>query len=129
MSREVIATDKAPKAIGPYSQGIMAEGKFIFLAGQVGIDPAVGKLVEGGIEAQARQVLENIKNLLESVGASMENVVKSTVLLHSMQDFQAINAIYATYFTSNPPARSTFGGLELPLGALVEIECIAVLEK
>lgn len=129
MQRTVIQTEQAPKAIGPYSQGIAAEGKFVFLAGQVGVDPNTGKLVDGGIEAQARQALENVRNILASVGATMENVVKSTVLLHSIQDFQALNGVYATYFTSNPPARSTFGGLELPLGALVEIECIAVLEK
>lgn len=129
MSRQVIQTENAPKAIGPYSQGIIAQGKFIFVSGQVGINPAVGKMVEGGIEEQAKQVLENVKAILAAAGASLSDVVKVTVLLQTMDDFAALNAIYATYFTENQPARATFGGLQLPLGARVEIECIAVLEN
>jgi len=129
MTREVIHTNQAPQPIGPYSQAIMAEGRFIFVAGQVGLDPAVGKLVEGGVEAQARQALENLKNILVAGGASLADVVKTTVLLQSIADFAAVNQVYATYFTQNPPARATFGGLELPAGALVEIECIARLPK
>jgi len=126
MTRKVIHTDKAPDAIGPYSQAIDANGHFIFLSGQVGLNPATGKLVEGGIEAQAKQVLENIKAVLEAAGASLADVVKTTVLLQSIEDFAAINGIYATYFVEDPPARATFGGLQLPAGALIEIECIAL---
>lgn len=129
MSREVIQTDNAPKPIGPYSQGIKAQGHFLFLAGQVGLDPATGKLVDGGIEAQTRQALENVKAILEAAGISLRQVVKSTVLLQNLSDFAALNAIYGTYFTENPPVRTTFGGLQLPAGALVEIECVAVLEN
>jgi 2-iminobutanoate/2-iminopropanoate deaminase len=128
MPKQVIRTDNAPKPIGPYSQGIAAQGRLVFVAGQVGIDPAGGKLVEGGIEAQAQQVLKNITAILEAAGAKLSNVVKTTVLLKTMDDFQVLNAIYASYFSENPPARATFGGLELPAGALVEIECIAVIE-
>ena len=127
MKRNVIHSDHAPQAIGPYSQAIAAEGRFVFVAGQIGLDPAIGKLVEGGIEAQARQVLENLKAILEAAGTDLKHVVKTSVLLHKIADFPAINAIYGTYFTENPPARATFGGLELPLGALVEIECVALI--
>lgn len=127
MTRKVIHTDQAPKALGPYSQGILAEGKYVFASGQVGLDPAAGKLVEGGVEAQAKQALENLKAVLAAAGASLSDVVKVTVLLKTIDDFPKLNAVYSTYFTENQPARSTFGGLELPAGALVEIECIAVI--
>ena len=126
--REIIQTDQAPQAIGPYSQGVMAEGRFVFVSGQVGIDPATGKLAEGGIEAQAKQALENLKAVLAASGATLAGVVKTTVLLDKIADFAALNQLYGTYFTENPPARATFGGLELPLGALVEIECVAVIQ-
>lgn len=127
MSREVIYSDQAPAALGPYSQAIKAEGRYVFLAGQVGLDPQTAKLVEGGIEAQAERALQNIEAVLTAAGASLRDVVKTTVLLQSISDFAALNAVYGRFFSENPPARSTFGGLELPAGALVEIECIAVI--
>lgn len=127
MSKQVIQTDTAPPAVGPYSQGIIAEGRFVFVSGQVGINPATGSMVEGGIAAQAEQALKNLKAVAAAAGASMSDVVKVTVLLQDVSDFAALNTIYANFFGENPPARATFGGLQLPLGALVEIECIAVL--
>ncbi|HEY6041878.1 MAG TPA: RidA family protein [Anaerolineae bacterium] len=120
---QVITTEHAPKAIGPYSQGIRA-GMFIFTAGQVAIDPATGKLVEGDIRAQTRQVLNNLDAILQAAGASLGQVVKTTVFLADMNDFQAMNGVYATFFTANPPARSTVQVTRLPLGALVEIEAV-----
>ncbi|MBZ0308709.1 MAG: RidA family protein [Anaerolineae bacterium] len=129
MSRKVIHTDKGPKAIGPYSQAVVAQGNFVFVSGQVGIIPATGEFVADTIEDQAKQVLENIKSILEAAGSSLKSVVKTTVLLHRIEDFAALNAVYATYFTENPPARATFGGLDLPKGALVEIECVALIEN
>ena len=127
--REAVATDKAPKAIGPYSQGIKA-GDFVFTAGQAGVDPATGKLAEGGIAAQTRQVLENIQAILEAGGASLDRVVKCGVFLADMADFQAMNAVYAEFFPpdKNPPARTTVQAAKLPLGALVEIDAIALLK-
>ncbi len=129
MSRQVIHTDNGPKAIGPYSQAIVARGNFVFVSGQLGIIPATGEFAESTIEGQAKQALENIKAILEAAGSSLKNVVKTTVLLHRIEDFAALNAVYATYFTENPPARATFGGLDLPKAALVEIECIALVEN
>ena len=123
MERQVVSTEQAPKAIGPYSQGIRA-GMFIFTAGQVAIDPATGKLVEGDIRAQTRQVLNNLDAILQAAGASLGQVVKTTVFLADMNDFQAMNGVYATFFTVNPPARSTVQVTRLPLGALVEIEAV-----
>jgi 2-iminobutanoate/2-iminopropanoate deaminase len=127
--REAVATDKAPKAIGPYSQGIKA-GDFVFTAGQAGVDPATGKLVEGGIAGQTRQVLKNIQAILEAAGASLDRVVKCGVFLADMADFQAMNAVYAEFFPpdTNPPARTTVQAAKLPLGALVEIDAIALLK-
>src|SRR5579859_2960921 len=126
MSRQVIQTDNAPKAIGPYSQGIVANG-FVFTAGQIAIDPATWKIVEGAIEDQTRQVIADLKAILEAAGTSLDNVVKTTVYLHAMIDFQAMNKVYAEYFTATPPARSTVGNLDLPIGVLVEIEAVAIL--
>ena len=127
--REAVATDKAPKAIGPYSQGIKA-GDFVFTAGQAGVDPATGKLVEGGIAEQTRQVLKNIQAILEAAGASLDRVVKCGVFLADMTDFQAMNSVYAEFFPpdKNPPARTTVQAAKLPLGALVEIDAIALLK-
>ena len=127
--REAVATDKAPKAIGPYSQGIKA-GDFVFTAGQAGVDPATGKLVEGGIAEQTRQVLKNIQAILEAAGASLDRVVKCGVFLQDMADFQAMNAVYAEFFPpdKNPPARTTVQAAKLPLGALVEIDAVALLK-
>lgn len=122
--REAVKTDKA-KAIGPYSLGIKA-GHFVFCSGQTGTDHAVGKLVEGGIEAQTRQTLINLSNILEAAGTSLDRVVKTTVFLKDIGDFQRMNAVYAEFFKNDPPARSTFQVAALPGGADVEIEAIAL---
>ncbi|MCL5611954.1 MAG: RidA family protein [Chloroflexi bacterium] len=125
--KKIIYTDKAPKAIGPYSQAIRSEA-LVYTAGQVGIDPARGELVEGGIEAQTRQVLTNLKNVLEASDSGLNFVVKTTVFLKDMNDFVKMNAIYAEFFSENPPARSTIAVAGLPKGALVEIEAVAILQ-
>ena len=124
--KKVIHTEKAPKAVGPYSQGI-STGNLLFTAGQVAIDPATGKLVEGGIQEQTRQVLENLKAILTAARTDFSKVVKSTVFLQDMMNFAEFNQVYAEYFPSEPPARSTFQVGALPLGAMVEIEMIALL--
>lgn len=126
MELEVVKTEKAPKAVGPYVQGVKARG-FLFTAGQIGLDPATGKLVEGGIEAQTRRVLENLKAVVEAAGGSFTDVVKTTVFLTDLSHFQAMNQIYATYLGGHSPARSTVGVTQLPLGALVEIEMVALV--
>ncbi len=123
--RTVIATELAPKAIGPYSQGIRASG-FVFCAGQTPIDPETSKLIEGDIAAQTRRVLTNLGAVLDAAGTSMSKVVKTTVFLTDMANFKAMNEVYAEFFPANPPARSTFAVAGLPLGASVEIECIAL---
>lgn len=127
MKRGVVKTEKAPRAVGPYVQGVKAHG-FLFTAGQIGLDPATGKLVEGGIEAQTRRVLENLKAVVEAAGTSFKQAVKATVFLTDLSHFQAMNQIYATYFEGQSPARSTVGVAQLPLGALVEIDLVALLE-
>ena len=124
--KKVIHTEKAPKAVGPYSQGI-STGNLLFTAGQVAIDPATGKLVEGGIQEQTRQVLENLKAILTAARTDFSKVVKSTVFLQDIKNFAEFNQVYAEYFPSEPPARSTFQVGALPLGAMVEIEIIALL--
>jgi 2-iminobutanoate/2-iminopropanoate deaminase len=126
MKREIVHTDKAPKAIGPYSQAIRTDG-MIFAAGQTGIDPATGDLVPGGVEEQTRQVLTNLRNVIEAAGSSFKHVVKTTVFLRDMNDFAKMNAIYAEYFGENPPARSTIAVAGLPKNGLVEIEAIALI--
>lgn len=123
--RTVIATELAPKAIGPYSQGIRANG-FVFCAGQTPIDPATSKLIEGDIAAQTRRVLQNLSAILDAAGTSLGKVVKTTVFLTDMANFKAMNEVYAEFFPQHPPARSTFAVAGLPLGASVEIECIAL---
>ena len=123
--KKVIHTDKAPKAVGPYSQAI-STGNFLFTAGQVAIDPATGKLVEGGIREQTRQVMENLNAILTAARTDFSKVVKSTVFLQDIKNFADFNQIYAEYFPSEPPARSTFQVGALPLGAMVEIEMIAL---
>ncbi len=123
--RKVIQSEKAPKAIGPYSVAIESGG-FVFCAGQTGIDPSTGELVSAELEAQTRQVLTNLKSVLEAAGTSLDRVVKTTVFLRDMADFPKMNAIYAEYFSSNPPARSTIAVAGLPKGGIVEIEAIAV---
>jgi len=124
--KEIIHTDRAPKAVGPYSQAVKT-GNLVFTAGQVGIDPQTGKLVEGGVEEQAVRVLENLKAVLAATGTDLSRVVKATVFLADIADFARFNSIYAQYFPSDPPARSAFQVGALPLGALVEIEMIAEL--
>jgi len=126
--KKIIFTDKAPKAIGPYSQAIQTE-TMVFTAGQAGLDPATGELVEGGIEAQTRQVLTNLRHVLEASDSGLNYVVKTTVFLKDMNDFAKMNAIYGEFFSQNPPARSTLAAAGLPKGALVEIEAIALLES
>ena len=127
MPRNIVATDKAPAAIGPYSQGVQV-GHLVFTAGQAGVDPATGRLVEGGIEAQTRQTMENLNAILQAAGTSLANAVKTTVFLQDMGHFQAMNRVYASFFPDRPPARSTVQVAALPLGALVEIEAIAIVE-
>ena len=120
-----IATTKAPQAIGPYSQGILA-GAMLFTSGQIALDPASGTLVTGGIKAETKQVLENLKAVLEAGGAGLKDVVKTTVFLADLSDFGSMNEIYATYFPGEAPARSTVGVAALPRGARVEIEAVAI---
>jgi 2-iminobutanoate/2-iminopropanoate deaminase len=126
MKKKVIQTEKAPKAIGPYSQAIQA-GNFLFLSGQIPFDPRTGDLMKGDIRKQTQQVLENIKGVLESQGIGMENVVKTTLFLKDMANFNQVNEVYATYFTSFPPARSTIEVAKLPRDADIEIEAIALI--
>ena len=124
--KKIISTDKAPKAIGPYSQAIRIED-LIFTAGQIGLIPATMEMIEGGVEAQTRQTLTNLKAVLESADSGLNFIVKTTVFLKSMDDFAAMNAVYSEFFPENPPARSTIAVAALPKGALVEIECVALL--
>lgn len=123
--RTVIATDRAPSAIGPYSQAIRADLS-VFASGQVPIDPETGQLVDGDIAAQTRQALSNLAAVLEAAGSSLAHVLKTTVFLTNMADFQAMNAVYAEFFPAAPPARSTVAVLALPRGARVEVEAIAL---
>ena len=128
LSPQVVNTDLAPKAIGPYSQA-QRVGDFIFTAGQVGLDPQSGQIVEGGIQAQTRQVLNNLSAVLEAAGSSLANVVKTTVFVQDLGEFAQMNTVYAEFFPETRPARSTVQVAALPRGALVEIECIAVAAK
>lgn len=121
---EVVATDGAPAAIGPYSQAIKSGG-FVFTAGQIPLDPATMKVVEGGIEAQAERVMQNLEAVLTEAGSSFANVIKTTCFLADLADFPAFNAIYGKKFPSAPPARSTVQVAKLPMGVLVEVECVA----
>lgn len=123
--KKVISTENAPKAIGPYSQAIKTNNGLLFISGQTPIVPQTGKLIEGQIVEQTHQVLKNIKAIAEEAGLTMKDIVKTTCLLDTMDDFAAMNEIYAQYFTENQPARATFAVKKLPLGALVEIEAIA----
>jgi 2-iminobutanoate/2-iminopropanoate deaminase len=126
MKREIVHTDKAPKAIGPYSQAIRTDS-MIYSAGQLGLDPATGEFVAGGVEEQTRQSLTNLKNVLEAAGSSLGQVVKTTVFLKDMADFPKMNPVYGEFFAENPPARSTVAVAGLPKGGLVEIEVIALV--
>lgn len=124
MSR-IIATDHAPRAIGPYSQAVVANG-FVFLSGQIPLDPATNQLVEGDVAVQTERVLENLKAVLEACGSSLGSVVKTTVFLKDMADFPRMNEVYGRYFPANAPARSTVQVARLPRDVSVEIEVIAV---
>ncbi len=125
MKPRSVQTDRAPAALGPYSQGILG-GDLVFCAGQVGLDPATGALVPGGIEAQTRRALTNLSAVLEAAGTDLAHVVKTTVFLVDLADFKAMNAVYADFFPGTPPARSTIVIKGLPVGALVEIEAVAL---
>lgn len=123
--KKVINTSNAPAAIGPYSQAIEANGT-LYISGQIPIDPAISKVVEGGIIEQTTQVMKNIEAILKEAGYTFADVVKSTCLLSDMANFKAMNEVYGSYYKENPPARAAFAVRELPLGVLVEIETIAV---
>jgi 2-iminobutanoate/2-iminopropanoate deaminase len=125
MKKKVVSSDKAPKAIGPYSQGIEAGG-FIFMSGQIPLDPTTGDMVRGGIEAETRRVLDNLKAVLQSQGLDMDAVVKTTIFLADMGDFATVNEVYGSYFGEVPPARSTIQVGALPKNARIEIEAVAL---
>lgn len=125
MMKTIVATNQAPQAIGPYSQAVKANG-FLFLSGQIPLDPVTGQLVYGGVAMQTRQSLVNIKAVLAKEGLTLENVVKTTVFLHDMNDFAEMNKVYAEFFPAEPPARSTVQVARLPKDASVEIEVVAV---
>ncbi|MEA2515633.1 MAG: 2-iminobutanoate/2-iminopropanoate deaminase [Thermomicrobiales bacterium] len=127
MSNEVIATENAPAAIGPYSQAIKANG-FVFTAGQIPLDPATKTIVAGGIEEQSERVMQNLAAILEAAGSSLQSVVKTTCYLANMDDFAAFNAVYGRWFGECRPSRSTIQAVKLPLGVLVEVDCIAVAD-
>jgi 2-iminobutanoate/2-iminopropanoate deaminase len=127
MDRKVITSDKAPKAIGPYSVAIRT-GDLVFTSGQLGLDPATGNLVSGGIEAETRQALTNIRHVLADAGSGLEWVVKTIVFLKDMAEFAKMNTVYAEFFAENPPARSTVQAAALPKGGAVEIEAVAILK-
>jgi len=123
--KKIIYTKNAPEAVGPYSQAVESNGT-LYISGQIPINPATGKIVEGGIKEQTEQVMKNIEAILTEAGYSFENVVKSTCLLDNMDNFAAMNEVYAKYYNTNPPARAAFGVVKLPLGVMIEIETIAV---
>jgi 2-iminobutanoate/2-iminopropanoate deaminase len=127
MDKKVVISKKAPKAIGPYSVAIRT-GNFVFTSGQLGLDPATGNLVPGGIEAETRQSLTNLRHVLADSGSSLEQAVKTTVFLRDMTDFPKMNAVYAEFFPENPPARSTVQAAALPKNGAVEIEVTAILK-
>jgi 2-iminobutanoate/2-iminopropanoate deaminase len=122
--KKIISTSNAPKAIGPYSQAVEANG-MLFISGQIPINPETGKIVEGGIKEQTAQVMKNIGDILTEAGFTYKDVVKSTCLLSDMDNFAGMNEVYGSYYTENPPARAAYAVLKLPLGVLIEIETIA----
>jgi 2-iminobutanoate/2-iminopropanoate deaminase len=124
--KEIISTDKAPKAIGPYSQAIRAGG-FLFTAGQIALDPATGQIVEGDVARQTARVMDNLKAIVEAAGSSLDRAVKATVYLKDMNDFAAMNEVYARYFAANPPARSTVEAARLPRDVRVEIDLVVAV--
>jgi len=125
--KEIIATDQAPRAIGPYSQAVRS-GNFVFASGQIPIDPATGEFVAGGIAEQTERVLKNLTAVFEAAGVVMDQIVKTTVFLADLNDFTAMNEVYARFFKENPPARATVQAARLPRDAKVEIEAIAVTD-
>ena len=125
-AKKIISTGAAPQAIGPYSQAVIANG-FVFLSGQIPLDPTTNTLVEGDIAAQTERVIENLKAVLEASGSSLESVVKTTVFLKDMGEFAKMNEVYARYFKNHPPARATVEAARLPRDVRVEIECIALV--
>ena len=127
MEKKVITSHKAPQAIGPYSVAIQA-GQLVFTSGQLGLDPATGNLVPGGIEAETRQALTNLHHVLVDAGSGLEQVVKTIVFLKDMNEFTEMNTVYAEFFNENPPARSTVQAAALPKGGAVEIEAVAILQ-
>ncbi len=126
--KNAIATDKAPQAIGPYSQAVRT-GQWLFLSGQIGLDPVSGQLVAGGVEAEARQVLENLRAVLAAASASLDDVVRTTIYLADLGDFGRVNEIYGTFFRAPFPARATVGVAALPRGARVEIDAVALVPE
>lgn len=127
MTKTIISTTAAPRAIGPYSQAIKV-GSLVFTAGQIALDPETGQLVAGDIDLQTHRVMRNLQAVLEAAGTSLDRVVKTTCFLADLADFAAFNAVYAEYFPKNPPARSTVQAARLPAGASVEVECVAECE-
>ena len=125
MNKEIVSTNHAPKAIGPYEQAIKV-GEFVYASGQIPLDPSTGNLVEGGVAVQTRRVMENLKAVVAAAGSSFERVVKTTVFLKNIGDFAAMNEVYAEYLGHAKPARSTMAVADLPRGALVEIDLIAL---
>ena len=123
-----ISTDKAPSAIGPYSQAVRA-GQFVFCSGQIGIDPATGKLIGFDIESQTRQVMQNLRGVLTAARLDLSHVAKTTIFLVNLEDFSSVNEIYGAEFGEHKPARATVQVAGLPLGALIEIECVAYIAK
>jgi 2-iminobutanoate/2-iminopropanoate deaminase len=126
MKMRIASTDKAPRAIGPYSQAVICNG-FAFLSGQIPLNPESGQIIPGNVADQTERVLENLKNVLEACGASLESVVKTTVFLKDMGEFAAMNEVYGRYFPNNAPARSTVEAARLPRDVRVEIDCIAAV--
>jgi 2-iminobutanoate/2-iminopropanoate deaminase len=122
--KNIVSTEQAPKAIGPYSQAVISNG-FAFLSGQIPLDPATNQIIDGGIAAQTERVLENLKSVLEAAGSSLDRVVKTTVYLKDMGEFAKMNEVYGRYFSSNAPARATVEAARLPRDVAVEIDCIA----
>ncbi len=125
MMNKIIHTEKAPAAVGPYSQAVESNG-MLFISGQIPLNPKTGKIVEGGIVEQTEQVMQNIEAILTEAGYKFTDVIKSTCLLSDMENFGAMNEVYGKYYSSNPPARAAFAVKSLPLGVMVEIETIAV---
>jgi 2-iminobutanoate/2-iminopropanoate deaminase len=124
--KKIISTEHAPKAIGPYSQAVVANG-LVFLSGQIAIDPATNQLIEGDIAAQTERTLENLRAVLTAAGSSLAQVVKTTVFLKDMGEFSKMNEVYGRYFSENPPARATVEAARLPRDVRVEIECVAIV--